>query len=456
MQVQHNSGRGRFVVSADGEGVEGRAGALLPVDVADRIGLTAGLSMALGRVRSWETHDPGVVARDLAVMLIDGGKTLAHLVGRSDETLFGRVASVPTAWRTVEAIAAGELALTRLEMVCAQVRQTVWAAGGGPAAARRKGSGPLCIDIDATLVTAHSEKDGAAGNYKGGFGFHPLLAYLDRGDGTGEALAGILRPGNAGANTAADHIEVFEQALYQLPVDPRKTQIVVRADSAGATHAFLDYLRQAKVGFSVGWPVDADVRDAIRALDEKAWRPARTQAGGIREGAHVAELTEHLELDGWPEGARVIVRREPLHPGAQQTLEDIDGHRFTALLTDQTGDVVVLERRHRAHARVEDRIRCGKDTGMRNLPCGDFDRNRVWLALVLLAQNLTAWTQTLCLDGELARAEPATLRYKLFHVAARITRHARQTFVAFQRDWAWADDLVAAFERLWALPLPAV
>lgn len=443
------------MVTADGDGVEGRAGALLPVDVADRIGLTAGLSMALGRVRSWDTHDPGVVARDLAVMLIDGGTTLAHLVGRSDVELFGLVASVPTAWRTVEAIADDELALTRTDTVRAQVRETVWAAGGAPAAVRRKNAGPLCVDVDATLVTAHSDKDGAAGNYKGGYGFHPLLAYLDRGDGTGEALAGVLRPGNSGSNTAADHIDVFEAALYQLPVDPDETDIVVRADTAGASHTFVDYLRQATVGFSVGWPVDADVRDAITDLDEQAWRPARTQAGGIRKGAHVAEITDDLDLEGWPSGSRVIVRREPLHPGAQQTIDDLDGHRFTALLTDQTGDVVVLERRHRAHARVEDRIRCGKDTGMRNLPCGDYDRNKVWLALVLLAQDLTAWTQTLCLEGELARAEPATLRYKLFHVAAKITRHARQTFVAFQQDWAWADDLVAAFHRLWALPLPA-
>lgn len=198
------------------------------------------------------------------------------------------------------------------------------------------------------------------------------------------------------------------------------------------------------------------IKAAIRALPETAWQPAIRQNGEVREDAAVVELTGKAELpEGWPDGARLVVRREPRHPGAQLTFDDIDGYRFTALLTDQTGDIITLERRHRARARCEDRIRVLKTLGLRNLPCGDFDRNQVWLHLVLLALNLCTWTQRLTLNGDLARAEPARLRYQIFHVAARVTRRARQLRVAFQADWPWTHTLLAAFARLRALPLPA-
>jgi hypothetical protein len=183
------------------------------------------------------------------------------------------------------------------------------------------------MDFDATLITAHSDdKDRAAPTYKHGFGFHPLGCWLDRGDGTGEALAAMLRPGNAGSNTAADHIDVFEAAIAQVPKLAGGVRLLARADTAGCTYDFLGYLRQARVGFSVGFPIDADVRDAIRAIPDEAWVPATCQDGDVREGAHVAEITsdDHVDLSGYPKGARVIVRREPLHPGAQQTLFDVD------------------------------------------------------------------------------------------------------------------------------------
>jgi hypothetical protein len=315
----------------------------------------------------------------------------------------------------------------------------------------------LCVDIDATLVTAHSDgKDGAAVTYKKGWGFHPLIAYLDRGDGLGESLAGMLRPGNAGSNTAADHIDVFEAAIDQLGDLPDGVAVVVRADTAGCTHDFLAYLRAAGVGFSVGYALSAAVRTAIRALHGDAWTPALTQDGAVREGAAAAEITDQLDLAQWPSGARVIVRREPLHPGAQQTLDDIDGCRFTAFLTDQTdADIAVLERRHRAHARVEDRIRGAKDSGLRNLPCDTFERNAVWLQLILASQDLMVFTQALTLDGELRRAEPAGLRYKLLHAPARLVRSGRRWTLRIQRDWPWAADLLAAFSRLRNLPRPA-
>ena len=465
MQVNASRHRPRFDVTADGRGMTGRSGTALVAEVADTVGLTSNLERVVNGCRSWSDHAPGKVVRDLVVMLADGGDALRHLkvLGGDDQrVLFGPVASAATANRTIVALADDELVVERLAMARKAARARAWSLGGAPpviaaALAGQRPAEPLCIDLDATLITAHSDdKDGAAVTYKHGWGFHPLLAYLDRGDGLGESLGGQLRPGNAGSNTADDHSDVFEVALDQLGELPDAVRLVVRADTAGCTHGFLAYLREAKVGFSVGYAVTAPVRDAIRALDEAAWRPALTQDGEPRDGAGVAELTGQLDLDGWPSGARVLVRREPLHPGAQQTLDDIDGCRFTCFLTDQQdADIVVLEARHRAHARVEDRIRGAKDTGARNLPCDTFARNAVWLQLVLAAQDVTTFLQVLTLTGELRRAEPATLRYQLLHVPARLVRSGRTWTMRIQHDWPWAGDLLAAFARLRGLPQPA-
>jgi hypothetical protein len=442
----------------------GRSGTALLAETADRIGLTAGLSRSVGGCRSWVRHDPGKVVRDLVVTLADGGDALRHMaVLDGQPELFGDVASPATANRTIVALGNNELVIERLDTARRQARTRAWRAGAAPPviAAAERGVPvvePLCVDFDATLITAHSDdKDGAAPTYKRGFGFHPLGCWLDRGDGTGEALAAMLRPGNAGSNTADDHIDVFETAMWQLAgLIPDSVRLVARADTAGATHAFLGYLRQAGVGFSVGYPIDALVRDAIRGLGDDAWAPATRQDGDPRDGAYIAEITGQLDLAGYPQGARVLVRREPLHPGAQQTLADIDGARFTALLTDQPEvDLAKLDTRHRAHARVEDRIRGAKNTGARNLPCDTFARNAVWLQLVLAAQDLLCFMANLCLDGDLRVAEPARLRYQLLHVPARIVTTGRRIILRIQHDWPWAQQLLTAFARLRRLPLPA-
>lgn len=269
-------------------------------------------------------------------------------------------------------------------------------------------------------------------------------------------MAGLLRPGNAGSNTADDHIDAFEMASAALPALPAQVKLVVRADTAGRTHRFLDYLRQAGVGFSVGFEVNDKVRTAIRALADDAWVPATRQNGERREGAAAAEITSRLDLSKYPDRSRVIVRREPLHPGAQQTLFDIAGARFTAFPTDQPDtDLAGLDRVHREHAHVEDRIRGAKDTGARNLPCETFERNQVWLQLVMMAQDLMVWTQVLTFDGQLRLAEPATLRYMVLHAPARIVRSGRKLKLRAQHDWPWAAQPVAAFRRLDALPAPA-
>jgi hypothetical protein len=315
----------------------------------------------------------------------------------------------------------------------------------------------LPIDLDATLVTAHSDdKDGAAATYKRTWGFHPMTAWLDRGDGTGEALASWLRPGNANANHAADQVAIVDRALAQLPDLPDEVKVLVRADTAGAVHDLVAHLRRRGLLFSVGMALRGPIRAVIADLDEDRWHGAIRQDGSPRPGAGVAEITDLVDLSAWPTGARLVVRREPLHPGAQQTFDHIDGYRFTAFLTDQSDtDIAVLDARHRAHARVEDRIRGAKNTGLAAMPCDTFDRNQIWTQLVTLACDLLVFTQRLTLTGEHAIAEPKALRYKLLHVAARIVPRARQVQLRIQHDWPWVNDLVDAFHRLRSLPRPA-
>ncbi len=479
MRVQDNSRVVPFEVTANGRGLTGRAGLSLVAETAKAIGATRALSKAVGRSRSWSLHDPGKVLRDVALTLADGGDALRHMkVIDGQPELFGSVASAATVCRTIKAVAEDAAAMAALAGARGAARERAWRMGAAPpmvavawgrASPEVAGVGadePLTIDLDATLIIAHSDdKDGAGKTYKRTWGHHPLNAYLDRGDGHGESLTGMLRRGNAGANNAKDHITVFDAARAQLPELPQGLPRLVRADTAGATHDFLNHVvaLEERTGkkwrFSVGFAITEPVRTAIRALEDGDWTAATRQNGEPREKAYVAEITcaEGIDISGWPAGSRLLVRKEPLHPGAQQTIEDIDGCRFTAFLTDQTDpDLARLDTRHRGHARVEDRIRTGKDTGMRTLPCDTFDRNALWLQLVLSAQDLMTFTQLLTLEeGELRSAEPQQLRYKLLHTPARIIRHARGIRLDIQHNWPWADQLVAAFDRLRNLPVPA-
>ena len=303
----------------------------------------------------------------------------------------------------------------------------------------------IVLDIDATLVTSHSEKELAKGNFKGGFGFHPLTCYLEA---TGEALAAILRPGNAGSNTASDHVAVLEQALHQLPDQAWGEEILVRCDSAGATHDFLQSVHDLELLFSVGFDMTEPVRDAILGMGEIDWSPAIRQDGTEREGAQVCELTS-LDLRAWPPGTRAICRRERPHPGAQLTFTDHQGWRFQVFITNQQGqDIALLEARHRARARCEDCIRCAKETGLRAFPFKLFRHNQVWLELVLAAQDLLCHFRRIALEGQAQLWEPRTLRYRLLHSAARVVRSGRRLLVRLQHDWPWSRILARAFERI--------
>ena len=458
----------RLSVTGNGQGLVSRAGTGLVVGASRHLGLEQALSAATAGVRPQAVPAPGGVLHDLAVMLADGGTRLRHLdVLRGQPGLFGKVASVPTATRTLAALADDDAIVSTvaaLDVARAQVRARAWRSGAlpGPVAAAAAGEpdGPLCLDLDATLVIAHSDdKDGAGKTYKRSWGFHPMTAWLDRGDGTGEALAIELRKGNAGANTGADQIVMVERALDQLSELPDELDVLIRADTAGAVRSLLDHIRNvARCRFSVGMRLHGQIRTAIHDLahDDGRWVQALTQQHAPRKGAAVAEITDLVDLSSWPKGARLIVRREPLHPGAQQTFDDIDGHRFTAFLTDQPDtDIAILDVRHRAHARVEDRIRCAKNTGLAAMPCDTFERNQLWCQLVLIAADLLTFTQKLVLRGRHAIAEPKVLRYQLLHVAGRIVRHARQNVMHLQADWPFTHVLLAAFRRLRSLPAPA-
>jgi hypothetical protein len=432
-------------VTSDGAGLVSHAGTALLGRVAGKVGLTGALSLGLAGLKLRRRgHDPGVVVRDLAVMLADGGECVSDLgVTREQGVLFGSVASDSTAFRMVERIASTPGMLDAVRHAHARARARFWELDGAPER--------LTIDVDATLITAHSEKEQAAGNYKHGYGFHPLGAYADE---TREALAMLLRPGNAGSNTAADHQTVIDRSLAQIPGEQIESiHILVRADSAGATHETAEHCHDGNLRYSFGYELTETVRAAILQTPDEDWVSALDQDGTERENGEVVEITGRLDLLSWPEGSRLIVRRERPHPGAQLSFTDHDGYRFQAILTDQRDpDIAVIERRHRQRARVEDRIRDDKDTGLAKLPFKAFAMNEVWLEIVMLAHDLIVWTQALVLDGELAKAEPKRLRYRLLHVAARLAFSGRRGKLHLQHTWPWADELLAAFQKLRTIP----
>ena len=455
-------------VTADGVGVVSHAGALAPRLLADRVGLTAELSGAMARRRFIPVHDRGRVLTDVAVMLADGGETISDIgVLRHQSEVLGPVASAPTVWRTLDEVTAGKR--KKIQVARARTRRHVWSRlpGGVPAstcAGRNLGS-TIVLDVDATIVVTHSEKENTAPTYKRTFGYHPIGVWCDN---TEEFLAASLRPGNAGSNTASDHIDVLGQAIAQIPA-ARRRDLLIRSDGAGASHDLLNWVtdqnrvRGRRVEYSVGFSVTAPIRRAIAIAPEEAWGPALNQSGEIRDGAEVAELTGILPpkmLAKWPEGMRVIVRRERPHPGAQLSMfEEIDGWRYQAFVTNTaTGQLHFLEARHRAHARVEDRIRHAKDTGLGRLPSREFALNQAWLVAVMIAADLVAWTRMLACNGAaavLASCEPKALRYRFLHVAARLTRSGRRRRVKIPETWPWATAIEAVFQTIAAIPKPA-
>ena len=457
----------RADADATGGGVVAQAGAVVLVDTVRVVGLDRALSAELARWRKpTAVHDPGKIVADLALMLAIGGDCLADVaLLRAEPALFGRVASDPTVSRCIDALAAdARSALAAIDRARAAARAAAWAAAGerAPDFACTPRN-PLIIDLDATLVTSHSDKEYAAATFKRGYGFHPLLAFVDHGAaGTGEPLAVMLRAGNAGSNTAADHITVIKSALAQLPGHRPGTRpgrkVLIRIDGAGATHALIEWIVARRMAYSIGFTLPETATALIEKIPASAWTPAYDANGQLRDGAFVAELTALMDLSAWPAGMRVIVRKERPHPGAQLRITDADGNRITAFATNTTTggpgtQLPDLELRHRRRARAEDRIRVAKDTGLTNLPLHDFAQNQIWCALVALACELTAWMQTLALHAHDARRwEPKRLRLRLFAIPARLGHTGRRRPLRLSAHAPWTPLLLSALATLHALP----
>jgi len=454
-----------LTVDVTAKRVVSHAGAMLLAATARKIGLDRELSTA---VRPWmrpmAVHDPGKVLLDLAISVAIGGDCLADIAQvRSEPAVFGQVASDPTVSRFIDTLAAdAPTALAAINRARAAVRARVWAMAGPASPDHMMSSkAPLIVDLDSSLITAHSEKQLAAATFKRGFGFHPIGAWVDHGaGGTGEPVAMILRQGNAGANTAVDHIEITKAALAQLPsTGPGRRpgrKVLIRTDGAGGTHEFVQWLVGQRLQYSVGFTLTETAVSKLELIPDSAWTPAYDADRKPREGAWVTELTGLLDLTGWPDGIRVVVRAERPHPGAQLRFTDVNGNRLTAFATNtKRGQLPDLELRHRRRARCEDRIRNAKDTGLRNLPLHDFSQNQIWVAVTMLAAELNTWMQMLALTGTDARVwEPKRLRLRLFSIAGRITRRSRRTRLQLSAHAPFGHLITAGLARLNQVPQP--
>jgi hypothetical protein len=484
-------------VTGGGAGVVSHAGLALLRHLADKTGLTAGLSEALASPRLL-VHDRGRVLADLACSIADGARVISDFRVMADQReLFGLVASVPTAWRTLKEIArGGQRAETRVIAAVSTARRHAWAQVTarhgrlpGVRLADRTLEGVTCIRLDATVTFAHSDKELAEANFKG-FGHHPLLAACDNTGG--EPLAWMLRRGSAGSNTAADHIMLADAAIGALPPAFRR-RLMITVDGAGASHDLIGHLdklaarRGYELAYSAGWALTGREKTALRLVPERAWQAAIDGRGQVRERradgacansscahqpcwieeAHVTELTGLMrhgpagdQLAAWPATMRIFARRERPHPGAQLTLiEAEDGWRYCLWVTNRAaetkgwlGQAAYIDAAHRVHARVEDAIRTGKDAGLGHFPSHDFAVNAAWLTAAMTGQILLAWLKLLALDGDLAKAEPRTLRYRVLHAAARLARGGRRRRLKIQASWPWADAITAAWQRIDALP----
>ncbi|HEY4333904.1 MAG TPA: IS1380 family transposase [Ilumatobacteraceae bacterium] len=435
-------------MTGDGDGLVSHAGVGWLAETADLSGLSAGLRRAMAAVPQ-RRHDAGRTLAQVVLGLADGATCLSDLAAlRAQPAMFGPVASEATVWRTFDHV--GPVELRGIATARAAARERAWAAGAGPV-------GEVIIDLDATIIRTKADKQDAAPTYKRTYGHHPLLAMCAATD---EVLAGMLRPGNAGANTAADHISVLAAAIGQLPprwqaghhhgdpADSVEHQLLVRADSAGASHWLAEECGDRNIEFSLGYQIDDRVRDGVMCVPTGCWHPAVEADGTRRDGAEVVELTGFVNLAAWPEGTRLIVRREDPHPGAQLSLFDtIEGFRHTAFITNTRGfDVARLELRQRQRARAENIIRDAKACGLANLPFDDIVNNQVWMQLCFAANDLLAWAQRLGCTGQMQRATPKTIRHRLLHVAAAITPNGRRLHL--DRHWPWTQTLLDAIHRV--------
>jgi len=465
-------------VTAEADGLAGHAGAVLLRELADQAGLTTALGSALARAGKFPLVDRGVALVSMAVTIVLGATSMNDIALLAHQgPVFGAAPSDTTVRRTLEL--ADPATLDKIARVRAKVRAHVWSLiaarpAGFPwlAIAGKLLAGWLVIDMDATLITAHSDKEGAAPTFKKGYGFHPLGAWLAN---TAESLAMLLRPGNAGSNDAADHIAVLTAAIRQIPSRMR-SRLLVRVDGAGASHELIAHLlsltsRRRIVLFTCGWAITETDEQAIRLLPADAWQAAVDQDGTVQKGTAVAEITHLMSrAAGWPAGLRWIVRRtKPSRRQAKNltAFEKATGWRYSVIVTNIPDAGIpgvpgshhpqLIDVLHREHAIVEDRVRTAKAMGLRNLPSKTWQVNCGWVVAANIAADLSAWCRLLGLYDcdDLKDAEPDTLRYRLWALPARLVRHARTRVLKISRTWPWKDAFVACWQRLCALPAPA-
>lgn len=477
--MQHNGWDHALKVTAGGAGLVGHAGAILLRKAADQTGLTGQLSAALRKKGSSPLLDRGLVLVSLATAIALGATSmsdialLAHLA-----PVLGQAPSGPTVRRALD-LAGTPAMLDRIARARARARAHAWtlieqAPAGFPwlAVAGKTLTGWLVIDMDATLITASSDKEGAAPTWKKGYGFHPLGAWLAN---TREPLAMLLRPGSAGSNTFTDHKDVLAAALKQVPARFRR-KIVVRVDGAGASHDLIGHLLSLSTPrktllFTCGWAIMAADEDAIRQVPAGAWKPGTAQDGTAEDDKDVTEITGLMSRAGnWPDGLRFICRRVKPSRRHLKNLTDYEkktGWKYSITCTNIPGDGIsgvpgshhpqYIDVLHREHAAVETAgVRTAKAMGLRNLPSKTWQVNTGWVLAANIAADLTAWTRLLghCDDAELRAADPDTLRYRIWHIPARLARHARQRILAISRDWPWKDAILTCWQRLCALPAP--
>ena len=402
----------KMVVGGAGTQIVAHAGLHALGRFADKIGVGAALSPAF----PWSgerapAHDRGKVLTHVMLMLTAGGESCAdieHL--RIQDELFGDVCS------------------------------------------------------DSTVHRAFHQKEETAATYKGGFGFHPLLCFADA---TGDTLAALLRPGNAGSNTVTDHLTVLDDAVAQLPAGIAaghhvgdnaglvKRRVQVRTDSAGCTVGFINGCRERNIGFAVVARTNARIQSAIQKIQtfgtdsNEHWQPALRAKGDIAERSQVAEITSLVDLTDWPTGTRLIVRRERLHAGAQRSLFPCVLYRYWGHYTDNPdGTPVELDAHMRAHAHVEDHIKRLKESGLERFPFTKIGANRAWLQTVCMAADLVRWFQLLCCHGPLINAQPKRMRWTFWHAPARIVRQARQHIIRIIHGWPTTSDIISAHQRL--------
>ena len=414
---------------------------------ADRVGLTGALSAAVpARGERAPVHDRGAVLVHALLVLAGGGEACTDIEYlRAQREMFGEVASDSTLYRTLTGL--GPDGAAALLGAAAAVRPRIWADADR--------SGPLIVDIDSTLVEIHSQnKEGAAAHYKGGYGFHPMICSTAQG----EPLWIKLRSGNAAANDIADHLEIIDAAVGALPVPDAaghregdhkslaQRRLVVRIDAAGCSATLAKGLRDRNIGFAVSARSNRAIQAAIRSAlgDQQRWhnvpqRPRRRKP----DRAQVADLTDLAGLSGWPKGTRLVVRREPLHPGAQRSLFPSENFRYWGFLTDQTGDAVHLDRLMRSHADVEDAVGRLKDSGLARMPFTDWHANSAWAAIAMIGLALVGWFQNACLTGTLRRAAPKRLRWQLWHLPALVCHSARRVLLRLPQQHPGARALLA-------------